>query len=592
MALDLPPPRVPGLDQYGVLDLEKLNNEALRTICQATTAAKGLWLHAYWHGTTRNGEKRDWFPDSRELVEGDEEILVEIPYLMLIELDQGHAVLSYTVQPTWEFEHDYPESLRVNILVGFRHFPGAGLTVASIREAHRLQFDASGLDGRGAMAAIPPWQAMQAGDKVFLSWQGIRDNGGNIPEFRADHEVVESEVGLPVGFEIPYSNIALIRNGTGVLSYSIEYKDGGNSASPTQSFAILPAPADRLPMLRILEHTGGGPIDPGLVSNGLTFRIAAYPELQEGDSLIISIEDTANHQVEFITGIRLDRSSVDSGLLEATLQGDWLEDYLDRNIALRYQVARPGMGQGGEPLVLAVRATMKLPLPVVDGASGAGEAQGEFKAGDTKDGIRVRVPSKAVYPADAQVQMHWEGFAGTGSEIVTVSDGARPPSFLISPNVVASNIGKVVKVFYRVTANGDAPRDSEVFSLKVLPIPSNGYPTLQSTDAVNGELQVARLGSSGALMSVAPWPLIALGQLLTISAMGTLRTGIVETNEFVKARRVTNTTAPVQAYLSKEWLLKLKPDSTLELTVSVTADGGETSVLFPRVYFKIIAPTL
>lgn len=136
------------------------------------------------------------------------------------------------------------------------------------------------------------------------------------------------------------------------------------------------------------------------------------------------------------------------------------------------------------------------------------------------------------------------------------------------------------------------PRDSEVFSLKVLPIPSNGYPTLQSTDAVNGELQVARLGSLGALMSVAPWPLIALGQLLTISAMGTLRTGIVETNEFVKARRVTNTTAPVQAYLSKEWLLKLKPDSTLELTVSVTADGGETNVLFPRVYFKIIAPTL
>lgn len=588
MALDLPRPAVPGLDENGVLDIEALNQEALRVICKATSAAAGKWLHAFWQGTDSSGKASDLRGDSRLLFSGEEPVPFEIPFILLRGLDQGHAVVSYTVQPNQDFEHGHEESDRVNILVGTRNFPGAGLNVASIREAHELQLNETNVSGSGAMVAVPPWQAMQAGDKVVMTWKGFRDNGGNAVELVLDHDVVESEVGLPVGFEIPRATLARTPRGTGLLSYEIKYANGGLTPSPVQRFTVLPAPTDLLPALRILEHGSGGPIDPGLVSNGLTFSIEAYAQLQEGDSLIISIEDTATNLVEFITGIRLDRSSVDSGLLHAKVQGDWLEDYLDRDIALRYQVARPGMGLGGEPLALSVRAPMNLPVPVVDSASGVGEAEGEFKAGDAGDGIRIRVPSKAVYPAGAQVQMHWEGFPGSGSEIVTVSDGSTPPTFVVSPSVVAPNIGKVVKVFYRVTVSGDMPRDSQVFSLKVLPIPVFGYPTLSCVEAVNNQLRVGNLPARGASLSVASWPLIALDHLVTLTAVGVMRNGLTDIKEVYKLP-VASVTSPLQTYLEKTWLAGLALNSVVELTVSVTADGGETYIIFPRVRVTILA---
>jgi hypothetical protein len=588
MALDLPPPVVPHLNDYGDLDLEALQGQAMRSTIQATSDGIDLWLHPLFQGTTRNGTALDWRPPPRLIVLGTELFVVDISYQSLSALDQGHAVYSYTVQPEQQFEHGYEESVRVAMRVGSRHYPGAGLNVASIKEAHELQFDHTDVMGSGAMVAIAPWQAMRAGDELEVVWITYRQDGGLIGETHLRHTVTAQEVGLPVRVEIARSLLVPARNGRGMLHYVIEYVGGGRTVAPTQTFILKPASADRLPALELIEHSGGA-IDPGLVSDGLTFRIPTYSQLQAGDSLIISAEDATTGVAEFITGIRLDRSSVDSHLLQARVEGNWLEDYLDRDIKLGYQVARPGMGLAGAPLILPVRATMSLPPPVVDRASGVGQGEGEFKAEDTTDGIRVRVPTSAVYPQGARVEMHWEGFPGTGSEIITAHNGASRPTFVVNPSVVAPNIGKTVKVFYRVTANGDAPRDSQIFTLAVRPMQANRYPTLRCLDAVNGELRVNTLPAQGAAMTVAPWPLIALNQHISVSVTGTLRTGMVETNEFVKDLAVTNTTSPLSVYLNKGWLTGLAPNSTIELTVTVTADDGATQVTFPRVYIKIIA---
>jgi len=586
MALDLPRPTVPNLDQFGVLDIEALNQQGLITTCKATTAARGKWLHPQWKGTTSAGKALDIHPPPQLLVTGNEEMTVVIPYNTLELLDQGHAVFSYTVQPDQSFEYGHDESDRVNILVGTRQFPGAGLNVASIREANRLQFDHEDIPSNGAMAAVPPWQAMHPGDTVTVLWQGYASDGSAImPEIELTHDVVEAEIGLPLAFYIPRTSIVRARGGRGVLSYAIEYVGGGQTVAPAQTFTISPASTDRPPALRILEHSGGT-IDPGVVSDGLTFSIGAYPELQEGDSLIISAEDPASRISELVVGLRLDRSSVDSGLLNVSVQGDWLDDYLDRDIALRYQVARPGMGLGGEPLTLAVRATMVLPMPVVDGASGAGEAEGEYKAWDAVEGIVVRVPSKAVYPAGAVVQMHWEGFPGVGSEVVTLSSGGTPPTFRVSASVVMANIGRVVNVFYRVAASGEAPRDSEVFKLKVLPIAASGYPTLQCPDATNGELSISGLQGRDARLTLAPWALIAIGQNISIAAIGTLRNGVTTTEELY-SRPVTSATAPVATYVGGQWFSTLAINSKIEFTVTVIA--GETEIVFPRMYLKMLA---
>lgn len=588
MALDLPHPSVPGLDEYGVLNLEELQGQGLDTTIHATVDAKNQWIHPLWHGTTVDGVPLDYRPPPRFIYAGDEILAIHITQDRLEALDQGYAVYSYTVQPDQVFDYGHEESRRVVLLIGHRHFPGAGLNVATIKEAHELQFNHEDIPGSGAQAAVPPWQAMHAGDQVTAIWRGYRDSGDLIGEQQLVHEVEAHEVGLPITFQIPRSAISLARNGRGLLHYAIDYAGGGRTESPVQTFIMRRAPTNRLPALTLLGYSGG-PLDPGLVSDGLTFSIDAYAQLHEGDSLIISAEDASSGVTEFITGLRLDRSSVDSGLLHASVRGNWLEDYLDRDVRLAYHVARPGVGLSGEPLSVPVRTTMKLPWPVVDGASGEGQGQGEFKASATADGIRIRVPSAAIYPQGAQVQMHWEGFPGAGSLVVSQSNGAIRPTFVISPSVVAPNLDKWVKVFYRVTANGDAPRDSAVFDLHVLPIAAHEYPTLQCLDAVNGELRVANLPSTGAALTVAPWPLIGLGQRITITATGTLRSGLIETNEFYKNQLVTSTTSPVSVYLAKTWLNGLAPNSEIELTVSVTADDGASDTIFPRIYIKILA---
>lgn len=587
MALDLQPPSVPHLDDYGVLDLDLLAGQPLLTSIQLTPVAQNMYLHALWSGTTREGVAIDTRPPPRLIIFPDEVVPIDVAYQNLQLLDQGHVVYSYTLQPSAVFAHDYEESRRATILVGNRHFPGAGLNVASIKESHSLQFDASDLPSVGATVAVAPWQAMHTGDKVTLTWSAFRQNGQPIGDLVSVHEVAEADVGLPVSFQIPRANISLARNGRGVLSYMLDYVGGGHSAAPSQSFTIEPALVDRCPPLQILEHSGG-PIDPGLMADGMTFGISAYSQLHEGDSLIVSAQDVATGVVDFITSIRLDRSSVDSGLLQAHIEGDWLMDYLDRELSLGYQVARPGTGLAGTPLVLPVRATMVLPMPVVEGAGAVDQGEGEFKAIASADGIRVRVPSTAVYPADAQVQLHWEGFPGPGSHVATVSEGTNPLTYVIPTTVIAPNLGKKVKVFYRVTLAGEAPRDSEVFTLRIVPIPSHAYPTLNCVEAVNGELRVASLPTQGSNQTVAPWPLIAVGQVINLSATGRLRSGIVETNEFVKDRQVTNASSGVSGYLSKAWLSTVAPNTELEFTASVTADGGETKIVFPRVYVKVI----
>jgi hypothetical protein len=360
--------------------------------------------------------------------------------------------------------------------------------------------------------------------------------------------------------------------------------------APTQRFSIDPAATDRLPALTIAEQSGDT-LDPTLITNGLTFCAERYPQLSEGDTLAVYATDPLSETNEPIASVRLDRSSVDSGLIHCKADGDWLWDYLDRDLLFSYHVARPGVALGSETLWLPVRAAMNLPAPIVEGASGVGQSEGEFKALSTREGIKVWVPSAAIYPSNATIEMHWEGFGAGGSYVMRTSTGDIPPAYIVVPEVVAPNMGKAVRVFYRVLLANEPTRQSAVFTVNVLPIPEIHYPTLVCVEARNGALSRGPLGSHGSLQTVAKWPLVAQGQRIDFIATGTLNGGGTTQRYILQNTEVGpgQVSGGVSVWLAKAWLMTLQLGTDITFTFRVTADGGESYVTFPRVYIRITA---
>jgi len=609
MSLNSPAPHIPYIDPYGVLSLEELGGRPLFITLQTENFPLREWIHPIWRATKANGESADivippLYIDSADALL----LLVTIVGSTVESLDQGHAVMSYSIQPREDYQEGYAET-RTWCLVGTRNFPGAGINVPVIKEAHDSRFVRADIPDNGASVALAPWQAMQIGDQVTLRWRGFDINGTEYG-FDAAWQVAAADLDQPLAMSIPKQEFNFISGGRGELSYLVDYVGGGTTTvSPVQHFQIVAAPASRLPPLSVVEQVGST-LDPSLLPDTLTFRIAPYADVREGDVLVIYAQQNTSTMADDdaggsllaadlpvaipITSVRLDRSTVDSGLLECTGPSEWLFDYLDSQISLTYHLARPGMALASEPLTLPVRLAMVLPPPIVEGASGAGTGIGEFKAETTGEGIRVWIPSLAVYPAGAVVQMHWEGAGSNGSLVVAVPTGDIPPAYMIVPHAVAPNLGKTVRVFYRVTPSTGVPQDSEVFSLKVLPVPERFYPAVQceEADAATRTLSLRNLGTAGCALRIARWVLMAVGQRVDLQVTGTLRSsGLAITKDMLTDSEITTAdmTYGVAEGLLKSWLEQLQLNSPLTFTFKVTADEGLTYVTFPRLYLTLVA---
>jgi hypothetical protein len=604
MALDQPAPCIPYVDPDGVLTLEALAGRVLPVTVQLANAPTRQWLHPLWRGTDTNGEVIDQrgqgvrISDPNELVE-----LFRISAPDMALLDQGFAMVSFTLQPAAEYQEGFEESRRTWCLVGARNFPGAGINVPVIKEAHEGKFARADIPEQGASVTLAPWQAMQIGDVVTLKWRGFRATGQEVP-YEGQWVVTAADLDRPLAMTIPKQQFNLISNGRGELSYAIAYAGGGNSTtSPVQHFLIVAAPDTRLPALQIVEQSGDT-LDPSLLPDILTYRIPSYSDVREGDVLVIYAQQAGNttatgqdravsDPASFpVTSVRLDRSTVDSGQLQCEGPSEWLFDHLDSRISLSYHLSRPGLALASEPLILPVSLAMVLPPPIVEGASGAGTDTGDFKAETTGAGIKVWVPSLAVYPEGATLQMHWEGPTSNGSQIIDRPTGDVPPAFLVDADGVAPNLGKTVRVFYRVKPSNGPAQDSDVFSLKVLPVPERFYPLVhcEHANAAARTLSLRSVPSLGTTLKVAPWVLIASGQKVDMAVAGTLKTGMPTTTQIIQDFPVSSghVTAGLTELLEKSWLTTLQINSQLTFTVKVTADDGLTYVTFPRLYLTLL----
>lgn len=609
---DLQAPIVPHIDGYGVLDLDRLAGQDLQTRVELHSAPQFEFVHLVWRGTLADGSIRDVFPPPAQIVNPDQVVSFVVNHAEMQALDQGTVLYSYSIQPSATYEHELPESRRTTFLVGARNFAGAGSQLMVIKEAHEQQFNADDAISAGAAVTVAPWQAMRAGDRVTLNWRGFAPNGREYP-FQDTWVVEQSHLERRLAMRIPIQYLLLADGGWGLLNYWIDYVGGGKQTiSSTQRFELLPAPAGRLPPLTIVEQVGDI-LDPDTLPAVLTYDVEPYADIQEGDVLVVYAQARINTSTPDqegvlpssptrlfadllpaipVASVRFDRSSVDSAVLHCEGPSNWIEQYLDQEVILTYHLARPGLALASAPLTLPVVRSMSLPPPIVEGASGAGQDTGEFRAEFTQQGIRIWVPSEAKYPPDASVQMHWQGFGAAGSAVVSIPEPGLPLAFIVPAQAVMPNLGKAVRVYYGVTPLIGQMRESRVFTLNIISIPENRFPLLHcaEADATTRILRLSRVGQYGAQLTVAPWLLIAQGQRVEMQAAGTHKTsGLAVTHKLLEDHPISapEVASGLHEALPKAWLADLQHNAQLTLTVRVSADEGGSWALFPRVYLTV-----
>lgn len=453
--------------------------------------------------------------------------------------------------------------------------------VVQVKESHTLKLDPAAIGQAGAIAIVPPYQDMAVGDKVAFTWQGYFQG---TPE-TAHREVLElkaEHIGQPLKFVVPLIEIISIPGEHAIISYRIEYAGTGlPDESERQTIDIVKPVSALLPELAIKDYTGG-PVSPGRYPDGLVLQIKTVDTgIQEGDWVLVYW--AGSESAKSVTkALRVDHSTLDNGDIEFTIEPRWLTANAGARVTVSYQYARAGHAESGEPRQLEISKPLYLPPPPVENVTPVGENRGDLQANTS--GAYVTIPQDAEI-GTSHVEVHWEGNPNGGRGSISVPVGGTGRRFHVPPDLIAANMSKEesarFSVSYTVTPPGDR---STAFHLRIEPLPRSQYPNVQCTQAVgNVTLRLSSVPQTGADLTIASWPFIAIGQQLTIQATGishgsapvsiTARDKIpVTSDEFYKRK--------IEAKLSLNYLKSLKLNEQFTIRAWVSFDNGETLTPF------------
>lgn len=471
---------------------------------------------------------------------------------------------------------------------------GVLLPVAQFKESHDCDVDLSLIVGTGATVVAPPYQAMSVGDKVKLTLKRFFDDDTEFGEYTREKTLTRLDIGRPVQWLVPLSELQFIENGSALMSYRIVY---ANPTVPTdsreQALRIVTPQAPLLPAPRVKDFTGDM-LDPEAYPDGLVLVIEIYPGIQVDDEVVLY----AWGDPRAVKTVRIDQSTIDSQLLEFSVDHDWLTANNGKMVELVYQYAREGNAGTSMPLSLMLRRPLYLPHPIIDRVVWDGEDdeyRGHLLAAWLTGGVDIDVPEEAVIGTDDQVQMHWEGYGDTGSHIADPSAG-NPRHFKIPRRAVPANMGKRLDVFYKVTPPGEQPYKSGVFDLEIKDIES-GWPVLQinSPPASGNIISLATVTENdGVTFLLGSWTFMAPGQRVRIYANGVLPGGGEEAidlrtgDEEVVTQDEYNA-GKLFATLPRSFLEKLQIGNQFDVFVKTSFDEGFSYKGFPLISPQLIA---
>jgi hypothetical protein len=174
------------------------------------------------------------------------------------------------------------------------------------------------------------------------------------------------------------------------------------------------------------------------------------------------------------------------------------------------------------------------------------------------------------------------GLSFNGDESYEPMNGSlfQKVTFKVSMAAVAAAIGSTVEVKYVVVRSTGA-FFSEILNLIVQPIPTSALPTPQITQASAGKLDVNKLDADPEV-TVAPWPLIGVGQQLW------LRLESSSNQDIWQAFPITDT-GTQSTTIPLEYLQGLGEGSELRLVLEVSFNNDATRQAFPLQSYQLVS---
>lgn len=464
------------------------------------------------------------------------------------------------------------------------------LPVPQIKESHDCAVDVARLPTKVTVVA-PPYKAMSVGDEVKFTMERYFDDGTRWEDFVRSKTLTDLDIGQSLQWTVQDNELAVIDGGSALISYSVVYVNPTvPTLSHTQALRIVTWQTDLMPAPRIKGFTGDM-LDPEAHPNGITVVIDVYPGIEVGDEVVLY----AWGDPQGIKTLRVDPSTVDSGVLEVRVDHEWLSANNGKPIELVYQYARVGSAGTSEPLQLTLRRPLYLPLAIIEGVIRDGddeENRGYLSARNITGGVYISVPDDAVIGLDDKVQMHWAGYGDIGSHIADpmVSD---PMRFQIPPRFVPANMGKRLEVFYTVTPQGEQPYPSVVFDLEIKDMVS-GWPTLQISSPPSPSNQISLAAVEGeVIFRLGSWSYMKSNQRVRIHAKGVLAGDGEDTfnlrqgdAELVTAEEYNE--GRIFASLPRTFLVKLQLNVQFDVIVETSFDDGNTYKPFPRISPQLV----
>jgi hypothetical protein len=581
-----PPPVIADPSLSGdTIDLDQLGGRPLLTYIKYPGIKLNDVLWPNWRGCGAQGEVEDFSNSRLDVTTGggytpELGMPASIPNARLKGLDQGWAFYSYALGVPGDPDTRGPESLRVFCYIGKRPDRSSHLPVVQIKESHQLALDPATVGSAGATAIVPPYRAMGIGDKVTFTWQGYFQGGPETP-YREPLTLKAEHIGQPLRFTVPRSEVIGIPGGHAEISYRIEYAGTAQfSESEQQTIQIVKPGSALLPELVIKDYVGG-PVDPGRYPDGLMLQIKpAYAGIREGDWVLLywGGSETAKSVTK---ALRVDRSTLDSGVIEFPIEPRWLSLSGGGRVTVSYQYARSADAQSGEPRQLDISKPLHLPAPIVENVTASGDNRGDLQA--STSGAYVNIPADAETGA-GKIEVHWQGNANGGRGVILAPVGGSGRRYHVPSTLIAANMstaeGARFPVYYTVTPPGDK---SIEFNLLVKPVPRSQYPDTQCTQAMGSStLSLQRVPSTGADLTINPWPFMAAGQILEIVAEGISNSGAVSypVREKVEVSTPEFDQQKIQAKLPRNFLQSLKLNEQFTLRAWVSFDAGDSYVPF------------
>jgi hypothetical protein len=266
-----------------------------------------------------------------------------------------------------------------------------------------------------------------------------------------------------------------------------------------------------------IDGVNGPLIDLGQLTGAPVVRVLPYVGKTPGDIIYLLWEGLTQGGVSVVyTADYTVKNGEENTPATFIVPRSYLDSIADGSLTISYRVQsiKTGLTRPSENQAYTVQGAVSelLPAPTVAGVTQGGELNPTL----ITDGVLVTVRYDSMVATDA-IRVAW---FGEPPFIVEVPGNASKTVQVTMPNsVVAASLNQPVAVRYGVTHAGSTESASEAISFRVGALAEAQLPKPVVPEAQNGVLDLSTFAGD-ATVTVAKWPLIAVGQTVWLTVIG------------------------------------------------------------------------